>query len=132
MTTNDRTRRILAMGDSAPPFSPCAYYDRDGDFIESFVRDEGFKGQRLDKWVTVYIGRESGEIVGSCVKDVRKLMALYPGLDIEIEEGDEVALSYILRAPAWSEGDPVKLKTYRALIRKAEEANLRAVLEPVG
>lgn len=106
--------------DAATEFAPCANYDPDGDCIEFFASNEDFDGQRLDDWVTVYRGIHSGEIVGSQIKSVRKLLARYPGLEIEVEDG-QVRLSHILRAPAFSEGDAVKLRQYQLLIGKVAD-----------
>lgn len=108
-----------------PPgaFQPAAHYDPDGDCIEVFFTDEPFVGERLDQWVTVYRQRGSREIAGSLIKGVRKLLARYPGFNIDVYD-QKVRLSHVLRAPAWSEGDPVKQRTYKILIEKAEESDI--------
>lgn len=112
-------------------FEPAAFYDPDGDCIEFLASPEPYKRHRLDKWVTVYQGRDSNDIVGSLIKNVRELLKKYPGLDIEVR-GGRVYLAHIFRAPAWSEGDPVKRSTYRALIAKLDSLNLTADLHEAG
>lgn len=107
------------------PFKPCAYYDKDGDCIEFFFSNERSYGKRLDSWVTVYRSRKTDEIVGGLLKGLHRLMRRYPGLDIEIKDG-QVEVACILRAPAWAQGDPVSKKTYGDVIRQAEEIGLTA------
>jgi hypothetical protein len=51
----------------AGDFQPIAHHDPDGDCIEFIASDESYYAQRLDSLVTVYIGRETGEIVGSFI-----------------------------------------------------------------
>lgn len=106
-------------GDVPVRFKPSAYYDPDGDCVEFFASNEDFKAERLDRWVTVYFGAESGEVVGSMIKDIRVLFREHPGLNIEIEEDGKVCLSHLLRATAWKAGDPVVQRTYKVLISKA-------------
>jgi hypothetical protein len=108
-------------------FEPFASYDRDGDCIEFFVADEACYAERLDKWVTIYIGRESNEIVGSLIKNVRELLSMYPGFDIEIH-GGRVCIVHVLRASAWRSGDPVKRETYRKVMEQAERSKVEADL----
>ncbi|MFG0286062.1 MAG: hypothetical protein ACF8R7_16720 [Phycisphaerales bacterium JB039] len=125
----DFTDFVLSEFRPVEPFTPAAYYDRDGDCIEFLASAEPYRRTRLDKWVTVYHGRESGDIVGSCIKSVSELMKEWPGLDIEVE-GGQVWLSHFFRATAWSEGDPVKKARYRAVIAKLDELRITAELEP--
>src|SRR5437016_1637070 len=53
-------------------FEPMATYDPDGDCIEFLASNESFRRERLDSLVTVYIGRESNEVIGSFIKGVSK------------------------------------------------------------
>lgn len=59
---------------SAEAFKPMAVYDRDGDCIEFLFSNESYYAQRFDSLVTVFYGRESGEIVGSLIKGVKTLI----------------------------------------------------------
>jgi hypothetical protein len=104
------------------PFVPMAHFDPDGDCIEFFISDEPFTGKRLDKWVTVYCGRESGQVVGSLIKNIRELHALYPGLDIYVQDG-RVKIVHILRAPAYSAKDPIARAMYKDVLTKIEATN---------
>lgn len=121
-------KEILEEYGPIQPFEPCAYYDRDGDCLEFLFSNEPYRGKRLDHWVTVYYDRETDDIVGGLVKDINRLMQDYPGLDIEIAER-RVKVALILRAPAWKEKDAIVKKTYRDVIRRAEDANLYAEYE---
>lgn len=102
-------------------FSPIALYNADGDCIEFHLSNESYYAKRLDGWVTVYYGEDTGEVVGGVIKGVREsLLPRFPGLRIDIK-GNRVAIACILRAPAYETGDAVKQKTYEAVIRKVEE-----------
>jgi hypothetical protein len=103
-------------------FSPTAYYDADGDCIEFFLSPEEFRAERLDRWVTVYRGRESGQIVGSLIKNIkRELFVKFPGIDIDVI-GERVHIKHLLRAPAYSTGDQTVQKIYRDMLDRVETA----------
>ena len=64
---------VMEAASSAETFEPMAVYDQDGDCIEFLFSNESYYAQRFDSLVTVYYGRESGEIVGSLIKGVKTL-----------------------------------------------------------
>jgi hypothetical protein len=128
MTADKKAESLVERFKRQAEFVPEACYDPDGDCIEFIISQKPFKGKRLSKWVTVYYAHVDSAIVGSCIKDVKKLLNAYPGLDIDIISG-QVRLSHILRAPAWSEGDPVKRESYKAVIDEAEKFEISADLE---
>lgn len=112
-------------------FDPTLVYDPDGDCLEFVARDEQFKAQRLDDFVTVYYGRESNELVGSMLKGLHRLFELLPGFrGIEIRDG-RVRLSHVLRASAWSSPitDEGSILVYEKLIAVAEKADAEFQLE---
>lgn len=131
MTNDESRKRILERFSEFGEFEPSARYDPDGDCLEFFFTGEEFKGKRLDRWVTVYYGRDTSEIVGACIKDWRKLLVEFPGLDIDIHD-NKVLVSLALRAPAWRANDAVVQRTYKVVIQKAEDANLEAELAMSG
>lgn len=114
------------------PYTPSSHYDPDGDCIEFFINDEPFVGERLDRWVTVYLDRRNREIVGSLIKGVHKLLERYPGMNIIDIKAGRVHLSHILRAPAWSSEDEVTVRMYKRLIDKADEYEMTAELAVAG
>lgn len=59
--------KLLSEAQKRTPFRPMSTYDPDGDCFEFFVSDEPFRAERLDKWVTVYYGRVSKDVVGSLI-----------------------------------------------------------------
>ena len=127
MSIDPMIERLMEEAERNPPFNPSAEYDPDGDCLEFFISDEPFWADRLDKWVTVYHGRDSNDIVGSLIKNVRELISTFPGIDIDIE-GGRIQLSHILRAPAYSSGDEVKRQVYKAVIRMADDSRVDAEL----
>ncbi len=129
MTPQELVQHVLTHHARAGAFEPFAYYDPDGDCIEFFVSDEPFLAERVDEWVTVYHGEQSGEIIGSLLKGVASLLKQYPGLAIDIECG-HVRLSHILRARAWSIGDELVRRSYKKVIEVAEERSITTDLQP--
>lgn len=122
----------LAERGGVPKFAPMVSYDPDGDSIECLLSNEPFHARRLDGWVTVYYGEETGKVVGCFIKGVKSsLLPRFPGLNIDIE-GGTVRLVLLLRASAWQMTDQVKQAAYKAMIQRAEEADIRAELEPVS
>jgi len=118
---NSESEILKTFGATPETFEPCAYLDGDGKCIEFFATNENFTAERLDQWVTVYRGEVTGEIVGSQIKDVPKLLKQYPGFDVEVEEGGVVRLSAYFRACVWKQGDPVVKRTYKTLLARAGE-----------
>lgn len=114
-------------------FSPTAYYDADGDCIEFFLSNEEFRAERLDRWVTVYRGRQSGEIVGSLIKNIkRELFVKFPGISLDVVS-HRVHIKHILRAPAWSTDDELVHKVYREVLARVDTTpDLEAELAPCG
>ena len=70
---------------------PQVVYDKDGDCIEFIIRDEDFYAERMNPMLTVYIGRESNELVGSLVKGVHSIikgiLEEFPGFEVEVKDG---------------------------------------------
>jgi hypothetical protein len=120
-------RDLLARAAEAPPKTPRVFYHRDGDCIEFLVSDEGFYGERIDKFVTVYHGRESGAIVGGLIKGVRRFLKemadTCPGFEIELE-GGRIRVEYIVTAGMWRQHHNVALRKYKKLREAAEQADM--------
>jgi len=119
----------LVLGKVAPeqPFLPVADYDPDGDCIEFIAAPDSYYAERIDPLVTVYRSQESGEIVGSLIKGVRKFLGevlrTSPGFKIEIQEG-RLKMVHIFTARLWQEEmDPSAVPgvIYRKLRENAEE-----------
>jgi hypothetical protein len=120
--------KMLTEKHPAGPFQPAAMYDKDGDCLEFIASNEAFKGERIDKWVTVYRSRHTGMIVGSLIKNVKELLDRNPGLRIEIQSGP-VRLSHFLQAPKFSATSKVVVRTYQEIIDKAAESAVEANLQ---
>lgn len=120
-------QRVLAGGAAAPPKEPRVFYNEDGDCIEFLISDQGYKMVRLDKLVTVYYGRDTGEIVGALLKGVKRFVREYlkesPGFEIEVQDG-RVRVGFLFTAGMWKKGDPVHLRTYKKLRDTANQFDL--------
>ncbi len=126
----------LVMGvyrDNHAPFETQVVHDVDGDCIEFLSSDEDFWAERIDSLVTVYYGRESGEIIGSLIKGVRSIVqqtsVKLPGFRIEIEDGP-VRLEHFFSAKMWSDASPdvANVRKYRKLREVADRANAKVDL----
>ena len=117
-------------------FRPTATYDPDGDCIEFLISPDDFHAERIDDLVTVYVGRESGELVGSLIKNIaglkKRLSEKLPGFLIVVRDG-KVSLEHLFLAALWSKEKPeaVQVATYNKLAKAAEEANAEAELSAV-
>lgn len=116
-----------------PTFKPYTYYDPDGDCIEFVARPEPFRAERVDRWVTVYYGQESGELVGSQIKSIQRLLKEVPGFrGLSIRDG-RVELTHVLQATGWTEAsDRSRILVYERLIEEARLADAQVELEQCG
>ena len=123
----ERFANLLEAAAESPPTDPRVFYNDDGDCIEFLFSNEGFRAERVDKLVTVYYGRESGEIVGSLIKGVRRFIRNvvdeYPGFMIEVDDG-RVSLKHVFTAGMWKQGDEVSVRKYKKLRDTAELSDI--------
>lgn len=121
---DDMMEQMLAGAATATPTVPAVFYNEDGDCIEFLISTEGFYAERVDKLLTVFYGRESGEIVGSLIKGVKRFIAEMartgPGFAIDVQDG-RVRLSHIFSAGMRNQGDRMKVRCYQKLQRMAEQ-----------
>lgn len=110
------------------PFEPAAQFEPEGDCIEFFLSQEDFKAERLDRWVTLYVQPDTGELVGGLIKSIKEMISRWPGINIDIHKG-RVALYFMLRGPAYAEGDPMIQKKYGDLLREMQSSDLSAELQ---
>jgi ABC-type amino acid transport substrate-binding protein len=91
MTTATQAEIYEMFGMPVDTFEPFAFYNADGDCVEFFAKGEKYYGERVDDYVTVYRAVETGEIIGSVIKNVRALCAELsagkPRIKIIVEEG---------------------------------------------
>lgn len=132
---DDFARLVLAGVGESPEAKPCAYYNQDGDCIEFLFSTESYYAERIDKLVTVYYGRESGQIVGSLIKGVRRflqeILDASPGFVIDLQDG-RIRLEHLFSAGMWKHGDPVARVTYKKLRDAADRARLEVELPAVS
>ncbi len=113
---------------------PQVVYDRDGDCIEFLIRNEDFFAERVSPMLTVYIGRESNELVGSYIKGVHSIvkgiLAQFPGFKVEVQDG-RMRLEHLFTAKLWAghEGSDDTIHVYLKQLRDvAEQKNLEVPL----
>ncbi len=137
MTVTTFAGQVLGQVPAGAPVFPQASYDPDGDCIEFIISPESFYAKRIDRLTTVYIGQDSGQIVGSLIKGVRNFIAnvlkTAPGFRVEILDG-RIRLRHLFSAKLWSEqvaSGPDEIYIYQFLRQKAEETNAEVLL-PTG
>ena len=113
------------------PFRPLAYYNPEGDSIEFIFSEEEYTAERIDSFVTVYVGDESGDLVGSVLKDVtlklRELRYEHPEVEVQISDG-RVRLECLLKPEKGDLSNPSKRFIYRRLQKVAQQNDAVAEL----
>jgi len=133
MKQNDFADYVLSVTDGIQATErPQVVYDEDGDCIEFLSCGEDYYAERIDSFVTVYYGRESGEVIGCLIKGVHAAISALseklPGFRLEIIDG-RIRLSLLFTAAIWTSGGEETLAiTYRKLREVAEETHAEATL----
>lgn len=114
------------------PFKPIVYYNAEGDSIEFIFAEEDHYSERIDGFVTVMVGIDTGQIVGSVIKGIstrlRQLVEQRPRVSVEIHDGDRIQLAHLFEAQECLEDEPARRIVYRRLQKAAREANAVAEL----
>lgn len=120
----DFATSLLAGAAEHPPEEPLAFYNDEGDCIEFLFSSESYYGERVDDLLTVYQGRDSGQIIGALIKGVKRFVRHFtqtaPGFLIEIQD-HKVRLGCLVTAGMWRVGDELIVKKYKLIRDKAEE-----------
>ncbi len=115
---------------AAEQFEPTAIHDPDGNCIEFLFAPDDFFAERIDDVVTVYYSRESGDLIGSLIKNVSGIKEKLPGVfGISLDDG-KVKLSHLFVAVAASlkKDDKPRILIYKKLTKAAEDASAEAEL----
>lgn len=128
---------ILGAAEAASAVTPRSYYNEDGDCIEIRLAEESYYAERADGLLTLFIGRNSGKVVGAVIKEVRKLVhsaiEKAPGFRVEIMDDDGCKVEHILSLVLWgSSGSPqdeCTVKKYKYLRDAAEQGGLTVDLK---
>lgn len=131
MSKSEFGRLVDELRDERPAWQE-TYYDPQGDCVEFLISREDYWAERIDNVVTVYYGRETGEIVGCLIKNVRALMAQIKEkmpnfLLIEIKDG-RVKLDLLFSATMWAAGERIDVVTYSKLRDAAERSDAEVEL----
>ena len=98
MTLAAKTDIYEMFGTPVEEFEPFAFYNADGDCLEFFAKGEKYYGERIDDYITVYRAVETNEIIGSVIKNVRRLCkelsASNPGIEIVVED-DQIRIQHL-------------------------------------
>jgi len=130
-SNNSFAEDVMAIAGPIREFKPCAFYNRDGDCIESFFQPDDFYAERVDDLLTVYYSEESGELIGSVIKGVSQVFRDSPVRAILVDDGRvKISHLFVARASTLKEGtDQPHIDIYRKLIKYAEQNNLNAELQ---
>lgn len=126
-SNSDFAKRMMLLAHPAERFTPTAVYDADGDCVEFLAKPDAFYAERVDDLVTVYYSQETGEVIGSLIKGVKKfckqMLSRMPGFHIEIQDG-RVSLQHFFLARMWSSNldrEDIVTLTYRKLVDVSRE-----------
>jgi hypothetical protein len=112
------------------PFQAQTMYNPDGDCIEFLASPDSFVGERIDGLVTVYRSRESGEIVGSLIKGVKRFLERHKNLLIVVSE-NRVRIDHLLISQIAATGQQMgelEIRVYQKLVRMAVKSGAEADL----
>jgi hypothetical protein len=131
------TFALTLLGGAREPVVPASYYNEDGDCIEIRLSDESYFADRADGLVTLYIGRETGKVVGAVIKGVtrflQQILESAPGFRVEIMDHDGFRVEHLLSVVLWKRApspyDECTVKRYKYLREAAEENNLTVDLK---
>lgn len=100
---------------------PMVFDDHDGDRVEFFLTDEDRIAERVDARLTIYRGRETGEIVGGAIKGLRnlhqRLSVEFDAFAFFIKEG-RINLSFIFAAEMLKQSNEVLAMHYQSVFEK--------------
>ena len=128
MTTIDNTEFERFVLDQCPESYddsrfPLIDHDEAGDCVEVFQTDEPHYGERIDERLTIYVGQESGDIVGVLVKGLRtwvaRILTEYPGFELDINDNERNVLGILFHLRQLKELDPKLRMTYKNLSKVA-------------
>ena len=108
-------------------FEPIACLNHDSDCFEFIATNETFRAERLDSLVTVYIGRQTNEVVGCLIKGVSKyvqdVLDRYPSFKVEIHDGRvKLGCLFTIRlCEAYQDPDGTKIRVYKQLVDVAKK-----------
>jgi len=126
MTHHDEfAELVLQKARQAPPFKPMASYNADDDSLEILISDENYVTRRSedDRFVTVYLGRDTGDVIGLLINHVRRFIKdgnidHEPTVRVEIRKG-KLKVVHLIRA---LRDQSIRQKTmFGVLIKQIEE-----------
>jgi len=106
-----------------PPegFRSVPHYFPSGDFLTYFLANERCHAKRLDGVVTVYLGSETGRLVGCKVKGVRHILKTAGAFGIGADGGSiRLGLFFFVGAAPDTIGRDVDMKWYDQLKQFAD------------
>lgn len=110
---------------------PIVYQDGEGDRAEFLLTGEDRIAERVDSRLTIYRGRESGEITGGAIKGVKgltaRLLSEFSGFAFCVTEG-RVSLELVFAAALLKETDEMLAMHYRKVFDRLRLDNVRLVL----
>jgi hypothetical protein len=55
------------------PFHPCAFYNRLGDAIEIYLKDDAYVAERINPLFSIFVSaKDPSQVVGLAIKNIRK------------------------------------------------------------
>jgi len=115
-------------------FKPAVTYIPEGDCLECVFSAEDYRAERIDGRITIYRGRETGQVVGAVIKGFRRLLTHITKNCVgftTVVHSKSAKLEYLLLAHVFCQArvtaTPIR-KTYRQLLDKAEEAAIQVPL----
>ena len=129
MDNDEFEKQVLSFVQPDRPFKASAHYDPDGDCIEFFATADDYTSERIDGLVTVYRSRDTGEIIGSVIKGVKKLLRENMAVRIVVRDGKVNLEHFILACAGGLKPEKQQTIIYGKLLEIVHNSGVEAELE---
>ena len=127
---------LSEIGEPVERFEPFAFHNTDGDCIEFFISDRRYYGKRIDEFLTLYLDMETGDIVGSVIKNIQYLCKILTenctSISIIVQD-HKVQLQHLFQRKAETlEKESVENTLVAGVYRRLAEIAAEKQIEPVN
>ncbi len=121
--TTNSLMSYLQSRNIAATFEPCAYYGPEEDAVIFYFRNDPDYAKRINKWLTLYLSMDNGELVGCQIKGVGRVLEDLGAFGVEVAHKEVELRILFLAFLKTATDDPRARKYYRELGQVITESN---------